>query len=170
MEKAVSRLNDSVNASKETPSSSDLGGDFPISDLDTGEVGVLQVSMEGIGLCFEGKNNFVELKRVRKCTTQNDDIFVLEEFGKQYILDSSFAKHIKKMFSIFLKFFHIDPKVKQIVVRKFKSPMVSNLRFICKCDQKSIYKKHQNQIKVVSDDYPLLLAFLKKCNIKSFII
>ncbi len=28
---------------------------------------------------------FIELKRVRKCTTQKDDIFVLEEFGKLFI-------------------------------------------------------------------------------------
>lgn len=75
----MSRLNDNI---KETPRSSDLEGDFPISDLETGETGVLQVSMEGIGLNFETKKDFVELKRVRKCTTQKDDIFVLEEFGK----------------------------------------------------------------------------------------
>lgn len=79
MEKAVSRLNDSI---KEMPCASDLEGDFPISDLETGETGVLQVSMGGIGLNFETKKDFVELKRVRKCTTQKDDVFVLEEFGK----------------------------------------------------------------------------------------
>lgn len=104
MEKAVTRLNNSLDKT-DTPSSSDLGGEFAISNLETEEEGFLQISMEGIEINFESKKvclfseslgfeafdsrilfyffqSFIELKRVRKCTTQKDDIFVLEEFGK----------------------------------------------------------------------------------------
>jgi len=54
MEKAVSRLEKAVEKT-DTPSSSDLGGEFPIMDLVSEEIGALQVSMEGIGLMFEAK-------------------------------------------------------------------------------------------------------------------
>lgn len=54
MEKAVTRLDNKVNNS-ETPSGSDLGGEFAISDINTEETGVLQISMDGIGLAFENK-------------------------------------------------------------------------------------------------------------------
>ncbi len=30
----------------------ELGGEFPVADLDTGEGGLLQVCMEGVGLLF----------------------------------------------------------------------------------------------------------------------
>jgi hypothetical protein len=37
--------------------------------------------MDGICLIFDDNKEFIELKRVRKCTTQKDDVFVLEEYG-----------------------------------------------------------------------------------------
>jgi hypothetical protein len=77
-----------------------LGGEFPIRNVTTGEGGLLQVCLEGICLTFENDKvniqmilfrllyiffikEFVELQKIRKCTTQKGDIFVLEEFGNQ---------------------------------------------------------------------------------------
>ncbi|CAF1506601.1 unnamed protein product, partial [Didymodactylos carnosus] len=59
----------------------ELGGEFPIKDVNTGEGGLLQVCLEGICLIFENDKEFIELQKIRKCTTQKGDIFVLEEFG-----------------------------------------------------------------------------------------
>ncbi len=56
---------------------------------------------------------FIELQKIRKCTTQKGDIFVLEEFGKT-------------KFHSFVYFFSLlDPNTKQILIRKYKSSMVS---------------------------------------------
>ena len=44
-----------ANNRENVPSVSDLGGEFPIVDLVSGETGVLHISMEGIGLVFENK-------------------------------------------------------------------------------------------------------------------
>ena len=77
MERAASRL---TGASQTSP---EIGGEFPINDLKTSQAGLLQICMDGIWLIFEDNKEFIELKRVKKCTTQKDDIFVLEEFGKK---------------------------------------------------------------------------------------
>lgn len=120
MEKAVSRLNSTIGQSP-SPNASELGGEFPIFDLKTNENGVLEICMDGIGVTFNNQKEFIELKRVRKCTTQKDDIFVLEEFGK------SLAQ--RKTYSYILINYYIkkDPKSKQIVLRKYKSTMVSRI-------------------------------------------
>ena len=81
MEKAVARLNSAIG-NNTAPPSSELGGEFQISDLKTNEQGTLEICMEGIHLTFNDAKEFIELKRVRKCTTQKDDTFLLEEFGK----------------------------------------------------------------------------------------
>lgn len=81
MEKAVSRLNSTLANSTVSPNISELGGEFPIVDLKTNKNGTLEICMEGISISFEDGKEFIELKRVRKCTTQKDDVFVLEEFG-----------------------------------------------------------------------------------------
>ncbi|CAF0861729.1 unnamed protein product [Adineta ricciae] len=91
MEKAASRMKGSLP---------ELGGEFPIKDMNTGEGGILQVCLEGICLTFENDKEFIELPKIRKCTTQKGDIFVLEEF---------------------------DPNTKQILIRKYKSPTASNI-------------------------------------------
>ncbi len=110
MEKAVSRLNDAIGTTANLPNLSELGGEFQILDLKTNMHGVLEICMEGIGLVFNEekvisiffklnkffkskhfiiitflkfKKEFIDLKRVRKCTTQKDDTFVLEEYGKK---------------------------------------------------------------------------------------
>ncbi|KMQ93066.1 map kinase-activating death domain protein [Lasius niger] len=59
----------------------ELGGEFPVQDMRTGEGGLLQVCMEGVGLLFANSKFFVRLDHIRKCFTQKDGIFVLEEFS-----------------------------------------------------------------------------------------
>jgi hypothetical protein len=49
----------------------ELGGEFPIKDLNTGEGGLLQVCLEGIGLTFE--NNKVDI--FDHCFQMINDIF-----------------------------------------------------------------------------------------------
>jgi hypothetical protein len=91
MEKAAARMKGSLPGQE-------LGGEFPIKNLNTGEGGLLQVCVEGICLTFENDKvsirnysiqmiydmffkEFIELQKIRKCTTQKGDIFVLEEIG-----------------------------------------------------------------------------------------
>lgn len=89
----------------------ELGGEFPIRDVNTGEGGILQVCLEGVCLIFENdkvnrkfeffsnrieiflslNQEFIELAKIRKCTTQKGDIFVLEEFGEKIFQESLFA-------------------------------------------------------------------------------
>lgn len=85
MEKAVSRLNSTLANSNISPNIAELGGEFPIAELKTSEDGILEIGMDGIGISFGDNKEFIELKRVRKCTTQKDDIFVLEEYGKIFV-------------------------------------------------------------------------------------
>ncbi|EFN82723.1 MAP kinase-activating death domain protein [Harpegnathos saltator] len=80
----------------------ELGGEFPVQDMRTGEGGLLQVCMEGVGLLFANSKFFVRLDHIRKCFTQKDGIFVLEEF---------------------------NPKTRQVIQRKYKSQMVSTVLF-----------------------------------------
>ena len=97
MEKAASRMKGALPGQE-------LGGEFPIRDLNTGEGGILQVCLEGICLIFENDKvktfsppgerektfspqEFIELPKIRKCTTQKGDIFVLEEFGKSTTIE-----------------------------------------------------------------------------------
>ncbi|GLH13288.1 MAP kinase-activating death domain protein [Gryllus bimaculatus] len=89
----------------------ELGGEFPVQDMKTGEGGLLQVCMEGVGLLFANSkvyfvfhysvaNFFVRLDHIRKCFTQKGGIFVLEEY---------------------------NPKTRQVIQRKYKSSMASFL-------------------------------------------
>jgi hypothetical protein len=53
MKKAVARLNSAIIQYNNTsPPSSQLGGEFQISDLKTNEQGTLEICMEGINLTF----------------------------------------------------------------------------------------------------------------------
>jgi len=74
----------------------ELGGEFPVQDIQSGEGGLLQVCMEGVGLLFASSKFFVRLEHIRKCFTMKEGIFVLEEF---------------------------NPKSRKIVQRKYKSSM-----------------------------------------------
>ncbi|XP_074603461.1 rab3 GDP-GTP exchange factor isoform X2 [Brevipalpus obovatus] len=84
----------------------ELGGEFPVQDMKTGEGGLLQVCMEGIGLLFAYSKFFVRLENIRKCFAQKDGIFVLEEF---------------------------NPKNRQIIQRKYRSQMADQICYAVLC-------------------------------------
>ncbi|KAL4622875.1 MAP kinase-activating death domain protein-like [Arapaima gigas] len=63
----------------------ELGGEFPVQDMKTGEGGLLQVTLEGINLKFMHSQVFIELNHIKKCNTVKG-VFVLEEFGNYIIL------------------------------------------------------------------------------------
>ncbi|XP_077994167.1 MAP kinase-activating death domain protein-like isoform X2 [Glandiceps talaboti] len=75
MEKAALRQNG-------LPGGNELGGEFPIQDVRTGEGGLLQVTLEGIGLKFAHTKQFIELKDIKKCHTKKD-VFIIHEFNTQ---------------------------------------------------------------------------------------
>jgi len=87
----------------------ELGGEFPVQDLRTGEGGLLQVCMEGVGLLFATSKDFeffVRLDHIRKCFTQKGGIFVLEEY---------------------------NPKTRQTLQRKYKSAMADQICYSVLC-------------------------------------
>uniref|UniRef100_A0A3B5QFQ8 MAP kinase-activating death domain protein n=1 Tax=Xiphophorus maculatus TaxID=8083 RepID=A0A3B5QFQ8_XIPMA len=47
----------------------ELGGEFPVQDMKTGEGGLLQVTLEGINLKFMHSQVFIELSHIKKCNT-----------------------------------------------------------------------------------------------------
>ncbi|KFB40134.1 map-kinase activating death domain protein (madd)/denn/aex-3(c.elegans) [Anopheles sinensis] len=74
----------------------ELGGEFPVQDMTTGEGGLLQVCLEGVGLLFANSKFFIRLNHIRKCFTQKGGVFILEEY---------------------------NPKTRLIIQRKYKSAM-----------------------------------------------
>ena len=54
MEKAAARMKGSLPGQE-------LGGEFPIKDVNTGEGGLLQVCLEGIGLTFENNKVIISI-------------------------------------------------------------------------------------------------------------
>ncbi|KAJ8911142.1 hypothetical protein NQ315_004432 [Exocentrus adspersus] len=89
-------IKDAMERSGVAGSAPELGGEFPVQDMSTGEGGLLQVCMEGVGLLFANSKFFVRIIHIRKCFTQKGNIFVIEEF---------------------------NPKTRQVIQRKYKSPM-----------------------------------------------
>ncbi|XP_046395565.1 MAP kinase-activating death domain protein isoform X5 [Ischnura elegans] len=103
MERAVARGSGALAAGVE------LGGEFPVQDMRTGEGGLLQVCMEGVGLLFANSKDFeffVRLDHIRKCFTQKGGIFVLEEY---------------------------NPKTRQVIQRKYKSAMADQICYAVLC-------------------------------------
>ncbi|XP_049825557.1 MAP kinase-activating death domain protein isoform X1 [Aethina tumida] len=84
----------------------ELGGEFPIQDMSTGEGGLLQVCMEGVGLLFANSKFFVRIDHIRKCFTQQGSIFIIEEF---------------------------NPKTRHVIQRKYKSPMADQICYSVLC-------------------------------------
>ncbi|XP_054268868.1 MAP kinase-activating death domain protein isoform X4 [Macrosteles quadrilineatus] len=84
----------------------ELGGEFPVQDLSSGEGGLLQVCMEGVGLLFANSKFFVRLDHIRKCFTQKGGIFILEEF---------------------------NPKTRQVIQRRYKSSMADQICYAVLC-------------------------------------
>ncbi|XP_029633967.1 MAP kinase-activating death domain protein isoform X5 [Octopus sinensis] len=102
MDKAAARNNGKVPGP-------DIGGEFPVQDLRSGQGGLLQVCMDGIGFLLANSKDFeffIELCRVKKCFTQKGGIFVLEEF---------------------------DPKTRQVIPHKFKSSMADQICYAVLC-------------------------------------
>ncbi|XP_069132028.1 MAP kinase-activating death domain protein-like isoform X6 [Argopecten irradians] len=99
MEKAAARNNGKI-------AGPELGGEFPVQDLKSGQGGLLQVCMEGIGLLLANSKSFIELGRIKKCFTQKGGIFVLEEF---------------------------DAKNRQVTLHKFKSRMADQICYAVLC-------------------------------------
>ncbi|CAB3228332.1 unnamed protein product [Arctia plantaginis] len=97
-------IKEAMEKSGRRQDAAELGGEFPIQDCSTGEGGLIQVCMEGVGLLFHHSKFFVRLDHIRKCFTQNGGIFVLEEF---------------------------NPKTRQIIQRKYKSVMAEKADQIC---------------------------------------
>ncbi|VDO36787.1 unnamed protein product [Onchocerca flexuosa] len=65
---------------KVTLSGRDLGGEFPVQDMESNQGGLLQVRIDGIALLFEERQHFIELSNIKKCNTFGGNVFVLEEY------------------------------------------------------------------------------------------
>ncbi|XP_030755962.1 MAP kinase-activating death domain protein isoform X7 [Sitophilus oryzae] len=99
-------IKDAIERSGAIQSVPELGGEFPVQDMTTGEGGLLQVCMEGVGLLFANSKFFVRLSHIRKCYTQKGSIFIIEEF---------------------------NPKTRQVIQRKYKSPMADQICYSVLC-------------------------------------
>lgn len=87
----------------------ELGGEFPVQDLTTCEGGILQVCMEGVGLLFANSKDFeffVRLENIKKCYTQKEHIFVLEEY---------------------------NPKTRHTIERRYESKMANEICYAVLC-------------------------------------
>uniref|UniRef100_A0A7N8XAP6 MAP kinase-activating death domain protein n=1 Tax=Mastacembelus armatus TaxID=205130 RepID=A0A7N8XAP6_9TELE len=87
------------------PPGPELGGEFPVQDMKTGEGGLLQVTLEGINLKFMHSQVFIELSHIKKCNTVKG-VFVLEEFV---------------------------PETKEVVIHKYKTPMAHQICYSVLC-------------------------------------
>ncbi|XP_037835691.1 MAP kinase-activating death domain protein isoform X12 [Kryptolebias marmoratus] len=86
----------------------ELGGEFPVQDMKSGEGGLLQVTLEGINLKFmhsQERKVFIELSHIKKCNTVKG-VFVLEEFV---------------------------PETKEVVIHKYKTPMAHQICYSVLC-------------------------------------
>ncbi|XP_060800819.1 MAP kinase-activating death domain protein [Amyelois transitella] len=99
-------IKEAMEKSGRRQDAAELGGEFPVQDCASGEGGLIQVCMEGVGLLFHHSKFFVRLDHIRKCFTQNGGIFVLEEF---------------------------NPKTRQIIQRKYKSIMADQICYAVLC-------------------------------------
>ncbi|XP_060556933.1 MAP kinase-activating death domain protein-like isoform X2 [Ruditapes philippinarum] len=107
MEKAATRNNSKIPADWGKPKKGpELGGEFPVQDVKSGQGGLLQVCMEGIGLLLANSKSFIELNRIKKCFTLKGEIFILEEF---------------------------DSKSKQVVQHRFQSSMADQICYAVLC-------------------------------------
>ncbi|XP_063044836.1 MAP kinase-activating death domain protein isoform X4 [Engraulis encrasicolus] len=83
----------------------ELGGEFPVQDMKTGEGGLLQVTLEGINLKFMHNQVFIQLNHIKKCNTVKG-VFVLEEFV---------------------------PETKEVVIHRYKTPMAHQICYSVLC-------------------------------------
>ncbi|XP_053922583.1 MAP kinase-activating death domain protein isoform X24 [Cuculus canorus] len=115
----------------------ELGGEFPVQDMKTGEGGLLQVTLEGINLKFMHSQVFIELNHIKKCNTVRG-VFVLEEFG----LDGSMKVGIviseqdpSRSSGIVAQNGSGDliPETKEVVSHKYKTPMAHEICYSVLC-------------------------------------
>ncbi|XP_069750425.1 MAP kinase-activating death domain protein isoform X2 [Narcine bancroftii] len=83
----------------------ELGGEFPVQDMKTGDGGLLQVTLEGINLKFMQSQVFIELSHIKKCNTVKG-VFVLDEFV---------------------------PQTNEVVTHKYKTPMANEICYSVLC-------------------------------------
>ncbi|KAG8035487.1 hypothetical protein G9C98_006933 [Cotesia typhae] len=108
----------------------ELGDEFPVQDVKTGEGGLLQVCIEGVGLLFANSKFFVRFEHIRKCFTQHGGIFVLEEFNSktrqiiQHKYLSSMAREI--CYAVICVFSYLATGVKQRKLSKQEQESISN--------------------------------------------
>ncbi|XP_055525989.1 MAP kinase-activating death domain protein isoform X8 [Wyeomyia smithii] len=87
----------------------ELGGEFPVQDLNTGEGGLMQICLEGVGLLFANSKDFeffIRLEHIKKCFTQKGGVFILEEY---------------------------NPKTRQLIQRKFQSNLADDICYSVLC-------------------------------------
>ncbi|XP_021700967.1 MAP kinase-activating death domain protein isoform X4 [Aedes aegypti] len=87
----------------------ELGGEFPVQDLNSGEGGLMQICLEGVGLLFANSKDFeffIRLEHIRKCFTQKGGVFILEEY---------------------------NPKTRQLIQRKFMSNLADDICYSVLC-------------------------------------
>ncbi|XP_055525984.1 MAP kinase-activating death domain protein isoform X3 [Wyeomyia smithii] len=84
----------------------ELGGEFPVQDLNTGEGGLMQICLEGVGLLFANSKFFIRLEHIKKCFTQKGGVFILEEY---------------------------NPKTRQLIQRKFQSNLADDICYSVLC-------------------------------------
>ncbi|CAG9766594.1 unnamed protein product [Ceutorhynchus assimilis] len=102
-------IKEAIERSGSIQTGPELGGEFPVQDMTTGEGGLLQVCMEGVGLLFATSKFFqffIRLSHIKKCYTQKGSVFIIEEF---------------------------NPKTRQIIQRKYKSPMADQICYSVLC-------------------------------------
>ena len=85
MQRAATKAND-----KEIPEM-ELGGEFPVEDIVSGEGGLLQVCMEGIGVLFADRK------------VQQRPIFTQNYFMFRFFMYCMYSKTMKFLFQIFVR-------------------------------------------------------------------
>jgi hypothetical protein len=83
MEKAVTRLN-TANGSASASNGAELGGEFPISDLNTNENGILQITMDGIILTF--RNQKVRETKTKKRIKHSASIDLFKKIFIHFVI------------------------------------------------------------------------------------
>uniref|UniRef100_A0A3P8Z784 MAP kinase-activating death domain protein n=1 Tax=Esox lucius TaxID=8010 RepID=A0A3P8Z784_ESOLU len=108
----------------------ELGGEFPVQDMKTGEGGLLQVTLEGINLKFMHSQVFIELNHIKKCNTVKG-VFVLEEFALSLPYEG-FSTPVES-FVLSLAPALVVPETKEVVIHKYKTPMAHQICYSVLC-------------------------------------
>ena len=74
MERAAARRSEISGSSGAGGLGRELGGEFPVEDLDTGEGGLLQVCMEGVGLLFANSKVRIFFNKGGKFETSSETL------------------------------------------------------------------------------------------------